>query len=61
MTFNKLDKKKSAFENKMFLRQRFFFTNFDYNNRCKNKIEDNNQKICSQFSDIVSRKIDFTA
>ena len=38
-----------------------FFKNFDFDNRFKNEIEDNNEKIWSRFSDTVSQKNDFTA
>ena len=43
----------------IFLGKEFFF-NFDYNDVCKNEIEDNNEKICCRFGDTVSKKIDFT-
>ena len=40
---------------------RLHFRNVNLNKFWKNEIEDYNQKIFSWFSDIVSRKIDFTA
>ena len=32
----------------------------NFNNECKNKIEDKDVKICSRLNDTVSDKIDFT-
>ena len=52
---------KLALENKIFSRQGIFFEDFDFNKMSENEIEDNNQKICSQFSYKVSDKIDFKA
>ena len=34
------------------------FKTFYFNKRCKNEIQDNNEKICCRFSDIFSHKID---
>ena len=43
-----------------FSRQIFFFKNFDFNDRFKNKIEDNNQKISCRCSETISHEIDLT-
>ena len=47
-------------DQKIFQGKRFFIKNFDFNKRCKNEIEDNNENKWSRFSDTVSQKIDFT-
>ena len=38
-----------------------FCKNFDFNNICKNKLDDKNEKIISRFGDKLSQIIDFTA
>ena len=35
--------------------------NLNFDKRCKNDIDDNNEKICSRFIDTVSYEIEFTA
>ena len=35
--------------------------NLNFDKRCKNDIDDNNDKICSRFIDTVSYEIEFTA
>lgn len=47
-------------DNNFFHNEDFFLT-FDFYKRCKNKTEDDNEIICSQFKDAVSHKIDFFA
>ena len=41
--------------------KKLFFINIDYDKRCKHEIGFNNKNICSQFSYIVSHKINFMA
>ena len=38
-----------------------FFKNFDFNKRCENDVEDNNEKNLSRLTDTLSQKIEFTA
>ena len=35
--------------------------NFDFRNGCKNEFHDNNEKSCSLFKNMTSKKIDFRA
>ena len=49
-----------SFANKFFSRQEIIFLTFNFNKRCKNKIENNNENDWSLLSYTVSYKIDFT-
>ena len=44
-----------------FKAKNLFFLFLVFNKMCIKEIEDNNEKICSRFSDTVSHKFEFTA
>ena len=43
-----------------FFKNAKFSINFDFYFRCKNEIEDKNEKICNRFNDTVSQEMPFT-
>ena len=43
-------------EKKIIFHGKEFFFSFDFSKRRKNKIEDNNEKMCSRISDIFPKK-----
>ena len=45
---------------KFFFKARIFFKNLDFNDRCKNRIEHNNEKIWSRFNNSVFKGMQFT-